>query len=274
MNILFSVLVLSVVTLSSSAAQEQPPVPPPTPPPSAPPATQPPAGTPPGAVTAGEQPPPAKAPLPSVAGTTPLVSSVAQPLDAETMRRRRDQISIMEGVLARAVRNAAQQIATEMQTPETGPFLLSGSLGARGFILDGYGVFFHVEIPGVQPSLISPAVLQALQERLGRARPAQPEAASTSTVSPYSNQPGNAVYVERVKDALVKAMIEYSKPLELRPDEWFTVAAGDGDEPLMPAVLAEQSMMVLRIRGGDIAEYMAGRLTLDDVRKKVEVRKF
>lgn len=175
----------------------------------------------------------------------------------------------------RAVKAAAQEIASELRTPETGEFRMTGSLSARGVHLDDYGVFFHVEIPGVQPYLISPAVLEALRERLAQqAGRAKPETASSGGAGAQSPPNADAEYVSRIKDALVQAMIDYSKPLELRPDEWFTVAAGDGDEPFMPAVLTEQHIMVLRIRGRDIAEYMAGRLTRDEVRNKVEMRRF
>ena len=255
-------LAVSVVVSCAVRAQEPPQLPPPG-------AQDPPAipvQTPPLPAQTPQTPPPTAAPEATVPAT-------AAPLDAETVRRRRREIKNMEGVLASAVRSAAQEIATEMETPETGKFLLSGSLGARGFILDGYGVFFHVEIPGVRPSLISPMVLESLQQRLAQQRQAQPEVASTGNAT--VNVPNaDAQYVNRVKDALMRAMIQYSKPLELRLDEWLTVAAGDGDEPFMPAVLSEQALMVMRIRGRDIAEFMAGRLTLDDVLKKVEVRKF
>ncbi len=264
---LICALVVSVVTTTAAAAaQEPPPVPPPVPPvtapPSTPPQSEPPATPPQPAAPAAQIPPPAAAP------------PAPKPLDEAAIRQRRAEIKNMEGVLASAVRNAAQEIATELQTPDTGYFLLSGSLTARGFNLDDYGVFFHVEIPGVQPSLISPAVLQALQERLGRPRPAQPEAASSGSQPATSQTNSDAAYVERVKNALMRAMIQYSKPLGLRADEWLTVAAGDGDEPFMPAVLTERAIMVLRIRGRDINEYLAERMTLDEVLKRVEVRKF
>jgi hypothetical protein len=182
----------------------------------------------------------------------------------------------MEGVLASAVRGAAYEIARELESPETGPFVLSGAHAARGFILDGYGVFFHVEIPGVQPALISPAVM-LLEERFRRrqTQPAQPETASSGTAASVDDPVDrNAFYVERVRDALMRAMIQYSKPLSLRPDEWLTVAASDGDEPLAPTVLSEQAIMVLRIRGRDINDYLAERVSLDEVLKRVEVRKF
>ena len=257
-RVLFCTFALMAATACAVAAQETPPV--------APPQSTPPQSTPPPAAPAVQN------PLPTVA-PAPVAPAAPEPLDEATFLRRRREIKNMEGVLASAVRSAAQEIATEMETPETGKFQMSGSLGARGFILDGYGVFFHVVIPGVQPTFVSPTVLQALRERLARPRQAQPEVASTGNATP-DVPTADAEYVARVKDSLMRAMIQYSKPLELRPEEWLTVAAGDGDEPMMPAVLSEQAVMLLRVRGSDIAEYMAGRLSLDDVLKRVEVRKF
>jgi hypothetical protein len=208
------------------------------------------------------------------AAASPAAAAPIPTLDAATIKQRRTEIQNMEGVLASAVRAAAKEIALELQTPDTGPFILSGAHGARGFHLDGYGVFFHVEIPGVAPSLISPAVLAALEDRLNRQRQARPEAAAAGDPTPGAPANRDAVYVERVKNALMRAMIQYSKPLALRPDEWLTVAASDGDEPLMPAVLTEQAVMILRIRGRDINDYLAERVSLDEVLKRVEVRKF
>ena len=255
----FFALILSIATTTAAgAAQDQPPVP----------VT--------GSAAAASQSGPPTTPVqslpPAAPATTPLQAPVPLPLDDATVKQRRAEIKNMEGVFTSAVRNAAQEIASQMQTPETGPFQLTGSLIARGFILDGYGVFFHVEIPGVQPTVISPVALEAL--RKGLPRVAQPEATSSGGASQAAPVNSDAVYVDRVKNALMRAMIQYSKPLGLRPDEWLTVAAGDGDEPFLPAVLTEQAVMVLRIRGRDIAEYLAERLTLEEVLKRVEVRRF
>ena len=243
-------LAVTLVATGAAAAQEPPPVAPPAAPPvSAPPPVQPPA----------QEVPPAVA--------TP---ATVRALDDETFQRRRKQISMMEGVLVGAVREAAQDIANKMQSPETGPFLLSGALGARGFHLDGYGVFFHVEIPGVQPSLVS---IQALRER-GQPRQAQPANTSTGASTGASSLPSDADYVTVVTEALIDAMVSYSMPLELQPDEWFTVAAGDGDAPLMPGMLLRRATVLLRVRGGDITEFTAKRMTIAEIRKRVDVRKF
>ena len=257
-------LSLSATTLTGSVLAQEPP-------PAVPPVSQPtpaqPAATPPAAPSKADS-------LPQVAGAA---SQLAAPLDPETYKHRRGQIEIMEGVLMGAVRGAALEMANRMTTLETPGFRPSGSLSAKGFILEGYGVFFHVEIPGVQP-IVTIESMQAARERLARPRQPQPEAANTSTVQTpqgsAATDPGsNAEYVELVTQRLMEAMIRYSTALELQSNEWFTVAAGDGDNPL-PGLLVPRSTMILRVKGSDIADYMTKRATLEEIRRKIEVRKF
>ena len=70
-------------------------------------------------------------------------------------QRRRNQIRIMEGVLVQAVRLGAEEVSTTMERFEpAGVTVLSGIPRARGFVLDGYGVFFDVEIPDMNQSVI------------------------------------------------------------------------------------------------------------------------
>ena len=70
-------------------------------------------------------------------------------------QKRRNQIRIMEGVLVQAVRLGAEEVSTEMERFEpAGVTVLSGVPRARGFVLDGYGVFFDVEIPDMNQSVI------------------------------------------------------------------------------------------------------------------------
>lgn len=252
-RVAFFASVLMTATVAVAAAQEPPPVPPPaTPPVAAPPAAQ--------------------DPLPAVtAAAPPATVSQPAPLSEQIIRDRRKHIFMMEGMFVGAVRGAAQDAADAI--PEIGPFgMLSGSLTARGFMLDGYGVFFAVEIPGVVPSMVS---LQAQRQRQSQGdREPPPQALRTADTAAAVAPNPDAQYVDLVKNALIDAMVDYSKPLELQPHEWLTVAAADGDAPLNPALLAQRSTLVLRVRGSDIADYLAGRLTKDAIRKKVEVRKF
>lgn len=254
---------MNVALACATRAQELPPVSPPTPP-TSPPATAPPPQTPPPAV------PESKPTVPAAAQPVPALPA---PLSDDLIRRRRDRLSIMEGVLTGAVRGAAQQIARRMATQDAGPFVLSGALTARGFILEGYGVFFHVEIPGVNYGVVP--IEAMVRQRSAQQREAAPERAAAGTTPSPMPGDSDAEYVEVVKRALIEAMVENSKSLELQPQEWLTVAAADGQEPLMPTpYLVERATLVLRVRGADISDYMAGRMTLAEVSKKVEVRKF
>jgi hypothetical protein len=70
-------------------------------------------------------------------------------------QRRRNEIIVMEGVLVQAVRLGAQAVSKEMEKFEpAGVTALNGTPRARGFVLDGYGVFFDVEIPNLNQSLV------------------------------------------------------------------------------------------------------------------------
>jgi hypothetical protein len=68
--------------------------------------------------------------------------------------RLRYQIQVMEGVLERAVRHGAQTVARQLQGGAPAVMLFTGPARARGFQLEGYGVFFDVEVPGFAPSVM------------------------------------------------------------------------------------------------------------------------
>lgn len=65
--------------------------------------------------------------------------------------KRRYEIKVMEGVLVGAVKHGAEQVGRQLQ-PQL--VLMTGFARARGFVLDGYGVFFDVEIPGMRETPI------------------------------------------------------------------------------------------------------------------------
>jgi hypothetical protein len=99
--------------------------------------------------------PPAQATSP-VAAEPPPVSRVqaASAVAPVPLERRRQSIRIMEAVLSRAVLGGAEQLAEQLGSGNPNMSFFTGQARARGFILDGYGVFFHVEIPEMQSSLV------------------------------------------------------------------------------------------------------------------------
>src|SRR5688572_30790841 len=63
---------------------------------------------------------------------------------------------MMEAVLERAVSNGAGSVLRQVQTIMPDQPMLSGAPQARGFRLDGYGVFFDVEVPLLRLPILWP----------------------------------------------------------------------------------------------------------------------
>jgi hypothetical protein len=300
--------------------------------------------TPAGSVPTPDTVAPATMQAPAVPGA-PLSSRVLEPVPPAKSRY---LVQVMEGVLQSAVRYAAGQMNLKLQAVSPELLQLSGAARARGFRLDGYGVFFDVEVPAAlrqtmgwtakmmqqNDQTLDQAIVQLrrlMNELEGkrridaetalrlvelRARPmlrggnpygmgdriaanaVQTGSATvdstaahsvTATNVPQGPAPGSAqpsqvdqawmqnpdaAYEVEVREALISAMLEYGSTLALQPEEWLTVAARDNQSVVIPGDLSETVTVILRIKGSDLAELMAGRLTPLDARRRVEVREF
>jgi hypothetical protein len=106
----------------------------------------------------------------------------------------------------------------------------------------------------------------------GLARAAAP-APAPAPVAALDEDP-DVAYTESVKRAIIDAMLDYSHPMDLQPDEWLTVAARDSEGPMMPGQVDDAMTILLRVKGSDLAAYVADRSKRDEVRKRVEVHVF
>jgi len=237
----------------------------------------------------------------------------------------RSNISIMEGVLERAVVLGANNLNRRVRAvaPQD-VLLLTGEASARGFRLDGYGLFFDVEVPVLRQSVAwslralmdqsgvplgvalselrvyvqsvqDPRTRQSLERALHRielqvggdvngltvASAASPGPAPSPSpkLSPaalaWLNDP-NGAYTSEVKGALIDAMLEHSAALGIASGEYLTVAARDNERPSRVDSGAgdDVSSIILRIKGSDLQALLAGRMTLDEARRRVEVREY
>ena len=103
----------------------------------------------------------------------------------------------------------------------------------------------------------------------------QTEFAAPPDIDPaLLNDPSDA-YTEEVKKAVIDAMIENSGSLVLGENEWLTVAARD-NAPSAPFISADPDVvtLVLRVKGSDLSAFRAGRLTLDEIRSRVQIGEF
>ena len=268
-----------------------------------------------------------------VIGTAPAAFAQA-PLSEADQVKSRQKISMMESVLESAVANGADSLMRAVRAvmpPDA--LMMTGAPSARGFRLEGYGVFFDVEVPTFRPTMAftlrqmvdenglgaAAAVnqlkayiatvqdprqraaldraLRRLELQVGPVGPVPQDASASartvgaSTVSaqttvapvaaalpvdPLVIEDPNAAYTREVSAAIVDAMIENSGPLPIAENEWLTVAARDNLRPnrLVPGDISNISSIVFRIKGVDLAAYRAGRMTLEETRKHVEIKQF
>lgn len=261
-NLVFVVVTILAVGCAATFAQEVPPPTPPvvTQPPATP--TQPPA-TPPASTPAPEKPAVAAAPAP------------VKLTDAET-RRRREAIFVMEGVFEKHVLLAAGATTSEIEAFQPGLKLSMFSSvppQARGNYLEDYGVFFQVQIPTYIPSVVK--VIEDLASARARTPIQQSSVDNTRPIAMDAPRRDatldpDAFYVRAVREYLMNAMVDQSKSLDLRPTEWLTVSARGDDGG--PSELSQPSILMLRIKGSDLNDFLAGRITRDEVLKRIEVK--
>jgi hypothetical protein len=269
-----------------------------------------------------------------------------QNADSERVKARQ-QIFMMEGVLERAVQFGVENLRRRVRAVMPDDALLQGGAPqVRGFRLEGYGVFFDVEVPALRQSLAwsirtmnetnaaivrdlsaMRAYVQAIPDLRARAEfertlrrvqqqvspapqapllaaaagggpavsaqsvgaqpvgtresvtaqsviPAEPVERQPAVDQAVVNDPSDA-YTEEVKAAVIDAMIENSGPLVLGDNEWLTVAARD-NAPSAPFLSGDPDVvtLVLRVKGSDLSAFRAGRLTLEQVRSRVQVGEF
>ena len=180
----------------------------------------------------------------------------------------------MEGVFVKHVLLAANATQSEIETFQPGLKISMFSQvppQARGNYLEDYGVFFQVQIPTYWPSVVK--VIEEMAER-ARARTAVQQSlgavAMEARRSPDAMLDPDAFYVNAVRQYLMNAMVDQSKSLELRPNEWLTVSARGDDGG--PSELSQPSILMLRIKGSDLNDFLADRITRDEVLKRIQVK--
>lgn len=277
--------------------------------------------------------------LAAVGVLTAVAPAFAQAPVAQMPDKRRYDVKVMEGALVGAVRHGAEVFGVQLKPYNPNLVLLTGMARARGFLLEGYGAFFDVEIPALRESVAwsirtmagmemepdrflvqwlaglrrnvaqvgDAAARKRLEQNIAQieaqlhanetpaaaaasaASANTPQRVSAATVAEDTGVPlaagvppvpapsnvlkdPNALYTETVKNALIDAMLDYSGPMGIGPDEWLTIAARDAEGPLGPGEPYDAVTIVLRIKGSDLAAFRADRITREEARKRVDVR--
>ncbi len=257
----------------------------------------------------------------TVTAAAPAMAQQAPSRAAAETREQRYQIGQMERVLEGAVEHGLSVTRDRVQALAQSPpdMLVSDNAHARGFRLDGYGIFFDVVVPSFEttwtwslrtldqndlglesalrtlqthvktegdPNLVQalkrlelqvgPAVLARSSVPADRgARNATGSAASADDRPPAAGDPiltdPNEAYRTEVLQALKDAMLAHSSALGIGPNEWLTIAAkGNDDRPRLAPADSGSSTRLIRLRGSDLSEFLAGRITREEALKRIE----
>ena len=100
--------------------------------------------------------------------------------------------------------------------------------------------------------------------------------AGRSSSDPIVSNPTEAslreAYHTEITDALMEAMLDHSRGLGIAPTEWLVVVAGAAND--QPLVAADEQTAVMSIKGSDLADFLADRITHDEARRRIEVKVF
>ncbi len=114
------------------------------------------------------------------------ITFAQQPTEADQVKSRQ-RIFMMEGVLERAVSNGADNMVRQMKAVMGDAPQFTGIPEVRGFRLDGYGVFFDVEVPALRLPVTWPlrymfrdnretmGIVNELRAMMGESEPRQRE---------------------------------------------------------------------------------------------------
>ena len=255
------------------------------------------------------------------AGGSVFAQAQAQaPRVAAAQRAQRYQIAMMEGVLERAVEHGATITRDRLQALLPAEMLLTENARARGFRLEGYGVFFDVVVPGLEGALpwsfhtldqndlglasalnairshIQGTKDDNLEQALKRielqvaplmpgpvavsSSPAIGGPASTSVDAAAPRQDSilsdpDTAYQTEVRNALMDAMLDYSRGLNLVSAEWLGVGArGSHDRPPLGPANTDAQTVIIQVRGADLNAFLGGQISKEEARKRIEVKVF
>lgn len=105
-------------------------------------------------------------------------------------------------------------------------------------------------------------------------------AATTSTpraaaaADPNLDDPEEA-YRAEVRNALMDAMLDYSRGLSLESGEWLHIAARrHSDDPRLAPTDTDARTVMVRVRGADLTQFLAGQISREEARKRMNVKVF
>jgi hypothetical protein len=133
----------------------------------------------------------------------------------------------------------------------------------------------RIELAVPLPTLVNTQGAPAAPPRqtTGSALAANDTPQADSAPDPIVANPGEA-YHTQIQDALMEAMLDHSRGLGINPDERLTVIAGGVDIQPLAGLDSDGYMAVISIKGSDLADFLANRISHDEARQRIQVKLF
>lgn len=115
----------------------------------------------------------------------------------------------------------------------------------------------------------------------GAANPRTTQTAAAADAPPAPRTPADPIlsnpeeaYRAEVMAALMDAMLDHSRGLDLGPEEWLTVGARRSEAPRLGLGDAPARTIQIAVRGADLQAFLEGAITREDARRRMDVRVF
>jgi hypothetical protein len=94
------------------------------------------------------------------------------------------------------------------------------------------------------------------------------------TTDPIVEDPQEA-YRGEIREALIDAMLEHSRGLELGQGDWLVLAVRRNVErPQLAAADTDATTMMIRLKGSDLSAFLGGQISRAEARQRMDVRVF
>jgi hypothetical protein len=98
-------------------------------------------------------------------------------------------------------------------------------------------------------------------------------AARAPEPDPVLANPSEAYHTE-IQEALMEAMLDHSRGLAIGANEWLTVVAGGVNSQPLSGLDSDGYTAVISIRGSDLSDFLANRISHEEARQRMQVKLF
>jgi len=133
----------------------------------------------------------------------------------------------------------------------------------------------ELQVGPVALSRVAAPAVAGARSAVGSAATTTADAAPQAPLSDPILADPNEAYRAEVIQAIKDAMLDHSSSLAIGAGEWLTIAArGNDDRPRLAPADSDARTRIIRLRGSDLAAFLARQITREDALQRIEVRLF